>query len=72
MKLGRITSDVIIVIYVMATLYFRFLIEPYLGGNFILSVLIGISALAIIWILVKIKFLNPSWFGLIKEKKTDK
>ncbi len=68
LKLGKITSDIFIAIYIAVTLYFRFYIEPLFNGNFLTSIFIGLFSLLIIWVLVKIKFLNPGWFGLYKNK----
>jgi len=67
-KLGKITSDIFIAVYILITLYFRFYIEPLFNGNFFASIFIGLFSLLIIWVLVKIKFLNPGWFGLYKNK----
>lgn len=69
LQLGHIASDIFITIYVLVTLFGRIYIEPYLKGNFLISIFLGIFALLILWVLVKIKFLNPTWFGLNNNKK---
>jgi hypothetical protein len=69
LQLGKTTSDIFIAVYVVITLYLRFYIEPLFRGNVLLSLFIGLFALFIIWALVKIKFLNPNWFGLYKKSK---
>ncbi|MCI5080818.1 MAG: hypothetical protein MRY78_03955 [Saprospiraceae bacterium] len=63
--LGRKLSDLIVTIYVLLTLFLRFIIEPQLQGNFIISVLLGGFALLFLWALVKSRILNPSYFGLM-------
>lgn len=68
-RLGNITSDIFITIYILVTLFGRVHIEPYLGGNFFFSLFLGVAALLILWGLVHIKFLNPSWFGLYNKSK---
>lgn len=68
-QLNALTSDVLISIYVISTLYFRFKFEN--NGNIdpILSVVLGLSFVSIIWALIKLKILNPNWFGLFNSKK---
>jgi hypothetical protein len=67
--LGQKASDVFVVIYIMATLYIRFLLEPQLKGHLIISVGIGLFALLFLWALSKSKIINPSWFGLTGKRK---
>ena len=68
-KLGNLASDIFITIYIVVTLYAIFYYEPALNGNFLISILLGLFALLFIWALIKIKFLNPNWFGLHNNKK---
>ena len=68
-KLSNKASDIFITIYILLTLTGRIYIEPLLKGYFLISLFIGIAALLIIWILVKIKFLNPSFFGSVNNIK---
>lgn len=68
-QLNPIASDIFISIYVISTLYFRFKFEN--SGNIdpVLSLVLGLSFVAIIWALIKLKILNPNWFGLLNSKK---
>ena len=69
LKLGPLTSDIIIVIYAVVTLYFRFKLENESNISTVNSLVIGLSFVLIIWVLIKLKILNPSWFGLFKNKE---
>ncbi|MEM6965544.1 MAG: hypothetical protein AAF573_12305 [Bacteroidota bacterium] len=73
LQLGKKVSDVIVAIYLVFTLFVRFLLEPQLQGRYVLSILLGAFGLLFLWALVKSKFLNPGWFGLLdpKEKKDE-
>lgn len=68
-KLSPLASDIFIAVYIVITLLGRFYIEPMLNGNFLISIFLGLFALLVIWVLVKLKFLNPNWFGLINNNK---
>jgi len=70
-QLNAITSDIFISIYVVVTLYLRFKFENNQNVNPILSIMLGISFVAIIWALIKLKILNPNWFGLFTSKKVN-
>ena len=70
--LGQKASDVFVVIYIAATLFVRFILEPQLGGHILISIGIGLFALLFLWALSKSKIINPSWFGLLGDKKTNK
>lgn len=65
-----LASDIIISIYVVATLYLRFKFESQTPTSPILSIIMGICFVVIIWALIKLKVLNPNWFGLFKSKKS--
>jgi Co/Zn/Cd efflux system component len=69
LQLNSFTSDVFISIYVVITLYFRFKFESTKNLDPILSIVLGLSFVAIIWSLIKLKILNPNWFGLFNSKK---
>jgi hypothetical protein len=71
LQLGRKTSDVFVTLYVMATLFGRFWLEPQLNGHFLLSVGLGAFALLFLWALYQVKFINPSWFGLLPERQVE-
>ena len=70
-QLNAITSDIFISIYVVVTLYLRFKFENNQNVNPILSIMLGVSFVAIIWALIKLKILNPNWFGLFTSKKVN-
>ena len=63
-------SDIIIAVYVVVTLFIRFKFEH---NNYAvspgLSIVFGLCGVAIIWSLIKLKILNPNWFGLFDSKK---
>lgn len=64
LKLGSKISNLIVVVYVIATLLARFYLEPQINNNYVISILIGLFSLLFIWALIKIKFINPTLFGL--------
>ncbi|HQU59589.1 MAG: hypothetical protein KDD02_09275 [Phaeodactylibacter sp.] len=63
-RLGRLASDAFIILYILSTLLLRFFLEPQLQGHYLISLGIGAFALLFLWALIRIKFLNPSIFGL--------
>ena len=69
-RINPLTSDIIISIYVVATLYLRFKWENQTYVSPMLSVVMGICFVVIIWALIKLKVLNPNWFGLFNSKKS--
>lgn len=68
-QLNSLTSDIFISIYVVITLFIRFKFESTRNIDPILSLVLGLCFLAIIWALIKLKILNPNWFGLLNSKK---
>lgn len=68
-KINPLASDIFISIYVVGTLYFRIKIQIDLPIGPILSLLIGLFFVLFIWGLIKIKILNPNWFGLFNLNK---
>lgn len=68
-QLNSLASDIFITIYAVGTLYYRFKFESIRNISPMLSIVLGISFLAIIWALIKLKILNPNWFGLFNSKK---
>lgn len=62
------TSDIIITIYVIITLFFRVKFESEAGVSALQSLVIGICLIAMPWSLIKLKVLNPNWFGLFGTK----
>jgi len=69
LKLGNKTSDIVITVYVILTLFSRIYIESLFRSNIMSSLSMGFFTLFILWALIKIKFLNPAWFGLFNNKK---
>ena len=63
-------SDIFIAIYVAITLFIRFKFEH---NNYAvsqgLSIIFGVCGVAFLWSLIKLKFLNPNWFGLFSVNK---
>ncbi|OZV68686.1 hypothetical protein [Winogradskyella aurantia] len=68
LQLNGITSDVLISAYVVITLYFRFKLESEIATGPIESLVMGLCFVIIIWVLIKLKFLNPNWFGVFNSK----
>ncbi|PNQ72557.1 hypothetical protein C1T31_10395 [Hanstruepera neustonica] len=69
-RINPLTSDIIISIYVLITLYLRFKFENDTPISTVNSMVIGVCFIVIIWVLIKLKVLNPNWFGLFNSKKT--
>ncbi len=69
-RINPLASDIIISIYVVATLYLRFKFENQTPISPTLSIVMGICFVVIIWALIKLKVLNPNWFGLFNSKKS--
>jgi Mn2+/Fe2+ NRAMP family transporter len=69
-QLNPMTSDVLISAYVLVTLFFRFKFEHQTVVNPLESVVMGACFVIIIWALIKLKILNPNWFGLFNSKKS--
>lgn len=67
--INPLASDIIISIYVIATLFLRFKFENITNVTPMLSIVVGICFVVIIWVLIKLKVLNPNWFGLLNSKK---
>jgi hypothetical protein len=70
LQINGITSDVIISLYIIVTLFYRFKLESETATGPIESLVMGICFVAIIWSLIKLKILNPHWFGLFNPKKS--
>lgn len=68
-RLGNKASDIFITIYVIITLASRIYIDSIFNGDFLSSLFLGFLTLFILWGLIKIKFLNPAWFGLFNKVK---
>lgn len=63
-------SDIIITIYVIVTLFYRIRFETATSVSPLQSLVIGLCLVAIPWSLIKLKVLNPNWFGLFNPKKS--
>jgi hypothetical protein len=63
LKLSERWSNLFVALYILGTLYVRFLVEPQLNGNTLVSVALGLFALFFLWALIKSRFLNPSFWG---------
>ncbi|MGB0949486.1 MAG: hypothetical protein ACPGU0_05210 [Marinirhabdus sp.] len=68
-RINPLASDIIISIYVVATLFLRFKFETDAPVSPVLSIVMGICFVLIIWVPIKLKILNPNWFGLFKSKR---
>ncbi|WP_299247051.1 hypothetical protein [uncultured Lacinutrix sp.] len=66
--INPLASDIIISIYIIATLYLRFKFENNTNASPVLSIVLGLCFVVIIWVLIKLKILNPNWFGLLNSK----
>ncbi|WP_396601459.1 hypothetical protein [Algibacter sp. R77976] len=68
-RIPPLASDIIISIYAVFTLYLRFKFEQDTIVSPMNSIVMGVCFVLIIWVFIKLKILNPNWFGLIKSKK---
>ena len=68
--INALASDILISIYVIVTLFFRFKFESQANVSPMLSIIMGVCFVAILWSLIKLKVLNPNWFGLFNSKKS--
>ena len=70
LSINPLYSDIFITVYVVVTLFVRFKFEH---NNYAvspgLSIVFGLCGVAFIWVLIKLKVLNPNWFGLFNSKK---
>ena len=60
-------ADIILVLYLMGTLYVRFVAEDSLANHPFISIGVGVVMLLFIWALIKVKILKPNYFGLMKK-----
>jgi hypothetical protein len=70
LRLNPLASDIFISVYVIISLFLRFKFESENPVSPVNSIVLGIGFVVIIWALIKLKFLNPNWFGLFKPKKS--
>ena len=69
-RINPLASDIIVSIYAIATLYLRIIFQNNADVSPMLSIVIGICFVVIIWVLIKLKVLNPNWFGLLNFNKS--
>ncbi len=67
-----LVSDIIISVYAIVSLYIRFQLENETSISAMNSITIGLCFVVILWVLIKLKVLNPNWFGLFKQKNDNK
>ena len=65
-------ADIIVSIYILATLYLRFSVEESLESHPLLSLSLGFVMLIVLWAVIKIKWLQPNYFGLLDSKSSKK
>lgn len=58
MRLNKKQSVIFTVVFFVVTMLGRFYIEPYLAGQYWISIAIGLYFVLIYWLLIKKKFLN--------------
>ncbi|EDM44126.1 hypothetical protein SCB49_11062 [unidentified eubacterium SCB49] len=64
------TSDVLLTIYIVLTLFYRLKFENEAGVSAIQSLVIGLCLIAMPWALIKLKILNPDYFNLLNPKNS--
>ena len=69
-RINPLASDIIVSIYAIATLYLRIIFQNNADVSPMLSIVIGICFVVILWVLIKLKVLNPNWFGLLNFNKS--
>ncbi len=70
LRLNPLASDILICIYAIVSLYLRFKYESETAISPMNSIVMGICFVTILWVLIKLKILNPNWFGLFNTSKT--
>jgi len=67
-QIKPLASDILISIYVVVTLFFRFKLENNTEVSYLNSIVMGAAFVVILWALIKLKVLNPDWVGLFNKK----
>lgn len=67
-RLNPLASDIFICIYAIVSLFLRFKFESKTTISAMNSIVMGICFVVILWVLIKLKILNPNWFGLFNSK----
>ena len=70
LRLNPLASDIFICVYAIVSLYLRFKYENETQISTMNSIVMGICFVVILWVLIKLKILNPNWFGLFNAKKS--
>lgn len=70
LRLNPMASDIFICVYAVVSLYLRFKFESKTAISPMNSIVMGICFVVILWVLIRLKVLNPNWFGLFNPKKT--
>ena len=68
-RLSPLASDIVISVYVIVSLFLRFKFESETPISPMNSIVMGVCFVVIIWVFIKLKVLNPNWFGLFNPKK---
>lgn len=63
-----LAADIIVSIYLLVTLFFRFQAEKGLADHPIFSILGGVVLLGVLWALIKTNILAPNYFGLMGKQ----
>ena len=69
-RLNPLASDIIISIYVIVSLFYRFKFENETPISPLNSIVMGACFVLILWVFIKLKVLNPNWFGFFNSKKS--
>ncbi len=69
LRLNPLASDIVISVYVIVSLFLRFKFESETPLSPMNSIVMGVCFVVIIWVFIKLKVLNPNWFGLFNSKK---
>ena len=69
LQLSPFISDIFITLYLITFLFFRFSIENQFRGKYMISILFGGMTILFLWAMIKKKFLNPNYFGLLNSTK---
>ena len=69
LRLGKTASNIFVVLYLVITLFFRFILEGQLNGHFLASFALGAFALLFLWALWKSGYIQPTLFGLNQSNK---
>ncbi len=69
-RINPLASDILISVYAVVSLFVRFKYENQINVSAMHSLVIGISFALILYALIKLKVLNPNWFGLFNRQKS--